>query len=152
VAKPNWLVFLTFLQDRTRGYRVVKVRQVLLLLLDLAAVEVMGSLFSDPQRFADLSPRRAALTCRFHDVPAPAREQLDGLRVRTQRLKRCDFPYPRKELCCSLPRMIAAGGRYFAPCLAAVEVFPHFEQLVNITAAEGLLDRTRITIHKVKLA
>ena len=38
-------------------------------------------------------------------------------------------------------RLVTASGRDFAPSLAAVEVFPHFEQLVKITATEGLPDR-----------
>lgn len=53
------------------------------MLLGLAAVEVRGSLFSNPQRFTDLGPRRTGLTRRLDDVSARGGEQLDGLRVRT---------------------------------------------------------------------
>jgi hypothetical protein len=84
--REPWLVFLHFFQDRTRGCRVVTVRQVLFLVFDFAAVEVMGGLVRDPQRLADLGPRRAGLACGFDDIPAPGREQLDSLRVGTQRL------------------------------------------------------------------
>ena len=56
--------------------------QALLLFFDLAAVEVMSGLFRDPQCLADPGPRRAGLTRGFDDLPAPAREQFDGLRVR----------------------------------------------------------------------
>ncbi len=39
-------------QHCTGGWRVVTVWKILLLIFDPAAVKVMGSLFSDPQRFA----------------------------------------------------------------------------------------------------
>ena len=52
-----------------------------------------------------------------------------------QRLQSCDFPYLCKELCCGRPRLVISGGRDFPPGLAAVEVFAHFKQLVDITAA-----------------
>ncbi|WP_224089955.1 hypothetical protein [Arthrobacter sp. StoSoilB13] len=110
---------------------------------DAAAVEVMGGLFRDPQCLADLGPRSAGRACGFDDVSAPCRQQIDGLRVRTKRLQRCNFPYLGKDLCCSDPRLVVAGGRDFAPGLAAVEVFPHSEQLMDITAVAGKLEIVR---------
>ena len=58
------------------------------------------------------------LAGRFHNVPAPGREQLDGLGIGTQRFQRCDFGYLRQEVRCGLPRLIAAMRRPRGPRLA----------------------------------
>lgn len=44
-----------------------------------------------------------------------------------------------------------SGRPNWSTRLAAVEVFPHSEQLVDISAAEGLLDWLRVIVHDVKL-
>jgi len=59
-----------------------------------------------------------------------AEMQFDGLRVCTERLQGSTVRYLCKELYCGRPRLVAAGGRDFAPGLTTFKVFPHFEQLV----------------------
>ncbi|BCW35908.1 hypothetical protein StoSoilA2_19640 [Arthrobacter sp. StoSoilA2] len=89
----------------------------------------MGDLSRDSQGFAGLCLCLAGLTSGFHNAPAPARELL-GFRVRRHSFPCCGFRSLREKLAGSA-HLVAARRGDFAQGIAAVNVFPHLEQLMD---------------------